>query len=491
MTRTSLPAFLIAAIMLLAGGWILALVVDPALVFGITRPSPDEDAGHEDHEDASEEFVFLNEAAYRNLKLRIRPVKLFSGKHHMQVPGEIVEKPGHSDHALASPVNGIVTEVYALPGQAIRPNDALFKLQVVDEPLATAQLNLLNTIARLETVSSELTRISPLAESGTVLGRKKLELEYEQNELQLKQRLYEQELEVRGLDETQVAAIKKEKELIRELIVRMPEDSHTVTPDAGEPHEGSEDNASDTLRPVSNSTSSRDWEYTVEELKVFPGKSVVRGDDLCHVAYHTTLYIEGQVFEDELPYVLGLGEGEKKDWTVSAVLGTPDSGQLVENLRVHYVDNHVDPESQTYSFFVPLKNEVVRDTVDDEGRRFRTWKYKPGQRVHLRVPTTPYKNKIVLPRSAVATEGANVYVFREFVHDDAEADGHGHSHAGAVEIELQRVGVIAEYQDSNSIFIAADGDLRPGDHVATDNAYQLYLHQKAQAGGDMGHGHEH
>ena len=507
MSRSTIPAFLIAAVMLLAGGWILALVVDPAALLGMPRPTTGEEAGHEDHDDAHEGHVHLNEAAYRNLQLRIRPVSLSEGKHFIQVPGEIVEKPGHSDHALAAPVNGIVTEVYALPGQAIRPNDPLFKLQVIDEPLATAQLNLLNIIARLATVSSELKRVSPLADSGTVLGRKKLELEYEQNELTLKQRLYEQELAVRGLEESQIAEIKEDKELIREFVVRMPNDEHTTLPDENEPSNGidssPETGANDDLtrtnslahplRAVSSTTMGHDWEYTLEELKVFPGKSVARGDDLCHVAYHTTLYIQGQVFENELPYILELGESEKQDWTVTALFGSHDGTTKKEGLTVHYVDNHVDPESQTYQFYLRLKNDVIRDTVDDEGRRFRTWKYKPGQRVHLRVPIAPYANQIVLPRSAVATEGANMYVFREVTELSAEEEAHGHSHAGDdVFIDLERVSIVAEYQDSSSVFVRPDGDLRPGDRIATNNAYQLYLEQKSQTGGAAaGHGHEH
>jgi multidrug efflux pump subunit AcrA (membrane-fusion protein) len=140
MNRSTIPAMIIAAVMLLAGGWVLGLVVDPAWIVGLERPAAPAEDDHPAHDDEHEGHVHLSESAFRNLNLRIRAVKLSDGKHTLQVPGEIVEKPGHSDHALASPVNGVVTEVYALPGQAIRPGDPLFKLQVIDEALATAQL---------------------------------------------------------------------------------------------------------------------------------------------------------------------------------------------------------------------------------------------------------------------------------------------------------------------------------------------------------------
>ena len=51
MSRSTLPAILFAAIMLLAGGWMLALIVDPAAIIGVTRPAVDDSAGHEDHDD--------------------------------------------------------------------------------------------------------------------------------------------------------------------------------------------------------------------------------------------------------------------------------------------------------------------------------------------------------------------------------------------------------------------------------------------------------
>lgn len=525
MSRSSIPVFLVAALVLVAGGWVLALVVDPAPIVGLQRAGAAGDEAHEHHDDAHQGHVHLTESAFENLDLRMRPVKLASGTHKMQIPGEIVERPGQSDHALASPVNGVVTKVYALPGQAIRPGDALFKLQVIDEALTTAQLNLLGTIARLITVEAELKRIGPLADAGTVLGRKKLELEYEQTELQLKQRLYEQELEVRGLAKAQVAKIKRDKELVRELIVRMQDEQPAAAlPDA--PPEALPRDAPPAaplqppIRPVSATEEDRDWEYTIEELRVFPGKSVARGEDLCHIAYHTVLYIQGQVFENELPHVLKLGEGSRKDWTVTAIFGSQKNAPQRPGLRVHYVDNHVDEQTQTYMFYVPLRNDVIRDTVDDDGRRFRTWRFKPGQRVHLRVPSEPYENVIRLPPEAVVIEGASAYVFREVpghddpdhedhgheavAHDDhdhahaegeADAHGHSHSHGGDDEelrIDLERVPVEVEYQDSEYVLVSPGGQLHVGDLIAMNNAYRLFLEQKSQSGGPaMAHGHEH
>ena len=105
MNRRTLPAVFVAAFMLLAGGWVLGLVIDPAWLLGLPRTSAEADAGHEDHDDAHEGHVHLSEAAFNNLKLRMGRVRLYDGKHYVRVPGEVVEKPGRSDYALAAPLS--------------------------------------------------------------------------------------------------------------------------------------------------------------------------------------------------------------------------------------------------------------------------------------------------------------------------------------------------------------------------------------------------
>ena len=49
-----------------------------------------------------------------------------------------------------------------------------------------------------------------------------------------------------------------------------------------------------------------------------------------------------------------------------------------------------------------LPNALLRDMTSDDGHRFISWRYKPGQRVQLTVPVEQWKERIVLPVDAVA-----------------------------------------------------------------------------------------
>ena len=81
-------------------------------------------------------------------------------------------------------MSGVVTKVYAAPGQAVRVGDPLFDLQVTDEALAEAQLSLLDVLARIEVADNEISRLKPLTETGAVTGRRKRDLEYERQQLE-------------------------------------------------------------------------------------------------------------------------------------------------------------------------------------------------------------------------------------------------------------------------------------------------------------------
>ena len=229
--------------------------------------------------------------------------------------------------------------------------------------------------------------------------------------------------------------------------------------------------------------------FPIEALNVFPGKSVKRGDDLCHLAYHTQLYIRGRAFEDELTPVLSLGTGDKKDWRISAEFGLEEGQYTRDDLTVHYVDNHVDTHTQTFAFYLPLDNEVVNNSVDGEGRRFRHWRFKPGQRVHLTIPVEETFQQIKLPREAVTKDGAETVVFRKYIPPPAD-DPNAHVHHSYIEFE--RVPVQVRYEKSDAVVLRTGDQLKPDDVVAMNNAYKLLLALKRKGGsGGHHHGHSH
>ncbi|HEX6987727.1 MAG TPA: efflux RND transporter periplasmic adaptor subunit, partial [Planctomycetaceae bacterium] len=177
----------------------------------------------------------------------------------------------------------------------------------------------------------------------------------------------------------------------------------------------------------------------------------------------------GRAFERDAP---PLTKAVENGWTVSAV--PEEGGQPVGNLEIALVENRVDAETRTLVFHAFLPNTVLHETVHGE-RRFPTWRFKPGQRMRVRLPVEKWEGKIVLPAEAVAQEGPDSYVF---VENGPRFD---------------RRSVQVEYLDGEDAVIAGDGSLFPGDVVALNAAHQLLMALKNQTVDPSvaAHGHMH
>ena len=437
----------------------------------------DHHAGH-DHGDGGE-HVELTAQARDNLKLETGRVVLSDYYHTLQVPGVVREKPGHSDHAVATTVNGIVKRVHATPGQTVKPGDPLFDLQLTGEALATAQAGLLDLLQQVETLDAELKRISPLAESGGLAAKRKLELEYERKRLVGQRDVRAQELLVRGLHPSQVEQIVTKKQLIREFTVRVPD--HFV--DDEKPPESKPPDSQTVPESPADELAHEEMQFSVETLDVFPGKAVRPGDSLCHLAYHTVLYVEGQAFENEIE---AIGRLQKNGWTANLEFGTEGHQIMRKGAEIHYLDNHVDPDSQTFRFYVKLENEVLQETRDKKGKLYRSWRFKPGQRAHVIIPIKKWEQQLKLPLAAVVQEGPDAYIFRRIARMRAP-DGKTFND------EFEQVPVRVLHQDTKYALLAADGNVKPGDIIAMNNAYQLQLAitSSSGGGGHSHHGHSH
>jgi membrane fusion protein, heavy metal efflux system len=124
---------------------------------------------------------------------------------------------------------------------------------------------------------------------------------------------------------------------------------------------------------------------------------------------------------------------------------------------------------------VPLNNEVVRDAEADNGVVYRSWRFKPGQKVRVLLPVQKLTKQIVLPTEAVVTEGPDTFVFRV---------------NGKL---LERLPVAVEHRDPRSVVIRNDGSVDLGDEIAMNQAYQINLALKKQQGSgvDPHAGHDH
>lgn len=144
----------------------------------------------------------------------------------------------------------------------------------------------------------------------------------------------------------------------------------------------------------------------------------------------------------------------------------------------------VETKTRTFAFYLPLDNEPR--TFAQDGKTHFVWRYRPGQRVRLRMPVEKLvtmspdgKREIqpfVFPAGAVVREGPEAYMFVQ---------------SGDVFI---RKPVRVLYADRSEAVVANDGNLSEVEYVVRNHAAAINRAIKAQAaggGGDPHAGHNH
>ena len=408
----------------------------------------DAEHGHDHAGHSADTSIELSEKALKNIGFQAVTVKLDTFERTIIMPAIVVEQPGRTQIHLTSPLTGIISDVYAFAGEAVEPNSPMFQVRLTHEEVVTAQRDYLLTSESLNIVDREIERLKSIGE-GVIAGKRILEQQYEKQKLEASLLAAEQALLLHGLSEEQVAEIRKTKKLLQTLTIRAPAHSHTG--------DGCEE----------------DHLFHVQRLSVTQGQQVEAGQELCVLADHCELFVEGRAFEDDAKL---LRHAAREGWNFSAThLAGDEEPEKIEGLKLLYLADQIDPESRAFRFYLQLPNEVVLDQKSPSGRRFIQWHFKPGQRMELRVPTERWTDRIVLPVDAVVEEGAEMYVYRQ--------NGN----------HFDRVPVHVEYRDRDSVVIANDGALFPGDVVAGRGAYQMHLALKNKAGGgiDPHAGHSH
>ena len=435
---------------------------------------------HPDHVDLTDE-------AQKTLGVQLGKASLGTYTRHLHLPATVAEKPGHSARTIATRVQGIIERVYCSPGELVRPGDRLFDIKLAGDAFVTAQANLLETMQQIETTKRELERVSELAQQGTVSGKQKIQLEYELKKLDSQRSLRQQELVVRGLTAEQVVSVVKTGKLLDELTIFVPKREVPTNTKKSDIVPTSANH----LNITDGDADGRDDFFTVESIDVHPGKSIAPGDALAHLAWHDRLYVEGHAFERDLTAIANVIETKLP---VSVEFGSHGDPLLMEGLRIRYLDNHVDAEAGTFRFYIEFQNQILQDSRDEAGLVYRSWRFKPGQRVHVRVPIDEISGHFVLPLAAVVQEGVNAYIFRVAAHDHSKDGGHGHDHDHGHDhsgLEMNQVPVSIVTQDTKQVVVASGGDLKVGDRIAMNAAYQLRLALRSGSGGGHAHGHEH
>ena len=394
-------------------------------------------------------MLALSEQAKRSLRLDMIEISRRPFVKTVATPGIIVERPGLSRVEISAPLTGIVTRVYRTKGETVTPGQPLFTLRLTHEELVESQREFLGTIEQIDVVRREVERLKKVTQSGAVAGKTYLERQYELQKLEAAAKTSREALLLHGLSDSQIEEIVDSRTLFKDMLVSVPE----------------------VAEPASASAEPRLLQ--LRELSAHVGQHVTAGERLCALSDYRQLFIEGRGFEKDtsrLEYAVEQG------WSVSVVSeNAGNETERIDNLQLLYVSGEIDSTSRALSFYVEMPNEIKRDITSADGRRFVTWRFRPGQRCQVLVPTERWDDEIVLPIDALVDDGAESYVF-------VEHDGH---------FDRRRVEV--KHRDQFSAVLGGRSEVAVGDRAAATGAHQLNLAIKNKSGGgvDPHAGHSH
>ncbi len=446
-----------------------------------THPGHDHSEGTHDelerHDHAAHDekaSLELSAQAMKNLGLTqeyLQPIALRDYKRTITVPAIVAAKPGRTQIRVSSPLSGVVTHVHAIPGEAVTAGELLFEVRLTYEELVDTQTQFLRSLSELEVEKREIARLEEVTQSGAISAKVLLERRYAKEKIEAFIGSMREALKLHGLSAAQIASIETERKLLRDLAIETPDiDSH---------HKNDEMRLSRLpSRPVSFVSNGIEEPKAdrrpliVEDLKIQKGQGVTTGEMLCSLSDFSSLYIEGQAFEQDAPTVT---QAAQNGWMIDAIVPTNSGAEIIPGLKLVFVGTSVDPTTRTLSFFVELPNQILRDEENDQGQRFLTWRYRIGQRLQLQVPVEVLKDQLILPVDAVVKDGADWFVFQQ------NGD------------HFDRVAVHVKYRDQTSVVVDNDGVLFPGDVVALRAAHQLQMALKNKSGGgiDPHAGHSH
>ena len=366
--------------------------------------------------------IIVGDQAQQNLGLTASQLRAETVWKAITVPGMVVDRPGLSDRGVVAPVTAVVSAIHHVPGDTVRAGDVLFTLTLLSESLHTTQTDLFKTAEEIKLTQAQRKRL--VGAGAAIPESRVIDVDGQIKRLEVAAKAYRQQLLNRGLSPDDVARVATGA-FVSQIPVVAPERASGQRPL--------------TVARVSNPASAPALVFELQELKVELGQQVQAGQTLCLLANHQLLSIEGRAFRDETTLLeRSVGEG----WPVEVDFheDAKASWPVVERtFLIHHVANSIDPINRTFAFLLPLENQSK--AVKKDGRTQLLWRFRPGQKVRLRVRVEEVKNVFVLPPDAVARDGPEAFVFTQNVNT------------------FERKGVRVLFQDRDRVVIANDGSL--------------------------------
>jgi hypothetical protein len=306
----------------------------------------------------------------------------------------------------------------------VRPGDKLFTLKLASESLQQTQSELFKTSKNIMLAEARRERL--IAGGQAIAQARVIEVESEISRLEVAAQAYRQELFNRGFSPADVNGV-ADGRLLSEITILVPPRAIAPASLAGE------------LDSTSTPADGQPLAYEMQELKVELGEQVQAGQTLCHLSSHQSLAIEGRAFRDETSLLERSVQG---DWPVEVDFqegADADWPPIEQTFHIRYIANSIDPVTRTFAFLMPLENQYK--TVEHADRTQLLWRFRPGQKVLLRIRVEKLEDVFVLPADAVVLEGAEAFVFTQNVNT------------------FERKSVHVLYRDRDRVVLANDGSL--------------------------------
>ncbi|QDU11843.1 efflux RND transporter periplasmic adaptor subunit [Gimesia aquarii] len=410
-----------------------------------------------DTKSSASEQIILSDQAIANLGLKVKSIQPETYWKTLQVPGMVIDRPGHSDRGIISPVDGVVEKMNYFPGDTVHPGDVLYTIRILSESLQQTQTKLFKDTQETKLVESKKKRLE--SAKGAIPGSRIIEVANEITRLKVAIKGYQQELLNREFTQKQLKEIAAGN-FVKELNIRVPSQTNESRP------MGTSAVMQATGKDVKPESSPI---FEVQESKVDLGQQVKTGQMLCLLANHQLLSIEGRAFRDEIPL---LERSMKAGWPVEIDFQEnvfTDWLPVNQNFLIQHLANVIDPVNRTFAFRMPLENQSR--VVKQNGRTQVLWRFRPGQKVRILIRTKKLENVFVLPTDAVARDNAEAFVFLQNVNT------------------FQRKAVRVLERDRRYTVIANDGSLIPGSFVVQSSAEQLNRMLKSSSGNDLPEGY--
>jgi len=457
----------VIVVVLGAVAWVTSFWWMPPIGELISGSAEDHAEDHTDHAEAPT-TIQLSDEARQTLGIDVQPLKRTFYEKTISIPARTIVVPGEGRAQVTSPSSGVISKIHVREGRMVAPRQPLFEIRLIHDEGIKVQFELLDALADREVVDADLKRLQELERRspGTIQGTRILELIYKRRHLNHLIASRRQMLGLLGLPEADVD--------------RMIEKHLAKADEADDEDEGHLDFRESLLlekvvvsAPPPREDSIDEVRYLVEELNIVLGQHVESGNTLATLGDYQTLLIEGHAFERDLSTVR---EARDKAWPVTAAIERRGQRRaLLENLYISDKALKVEAQSRAAKFYIELQNDLREVPETETMTRREEWKFRPGQRMELRVPVARISDALKVPLDAVAEEGLNQFVFQ----------GSGNT--------FIRRPVRVLYRDEDFAVIEENRYVTAGVPIAMNGAYQLQLAllNKASDPAELSHGHAH